>query len=263
MAMRYNTLQLVNKVLNALDLQPVSTLGETEDAEQVLSILDRAFVDLELDINWFPKRTTLNLNTASGTNDTSANWLANYPDVPWAMKIPIGVEAVYRVYYNNRLVRPIDPREFLSRIENGNALKNTGDPLFWSMGVIDEDYVIFDNFDKDTETRLTADNSEVYVTQVTQVTLDTDTEDIPLSEKYFSALLHRTISYGFMEIVGDIQKGAWYNKQYEIAKNKVNINSRRFKPHSFSLGDYDFSKKTRRSSFIINDSQYNDISSQP
>lgn len=261
MAMRFNTLQLVNKVLNALDLQPVSTLGETEDAEQVLSILDRAFVDLELDINWFPKRTTVALATASGT--TEDNWLLNYPDIPWAMKIPTGVEAVYRVYYNNKLVHPVAPEDFLRRIENGSALKTTGDPRIWSMGVRDEDYILFDNFDQVTETRLTSSNSEVYVTQVTQTSLSSDTDEVPLSEKYFSALMHRAISYGFMEIVRDIQKGSWYNRQYEIAKNKVNINSRRFKPHSFSLGNYDFSRKTRKSSFIIDDSQFVDISSQP
>lgn len=263
MAMRYNTLQLVNKILNALDLQPVSTLGETEDAEQVLSILDRAFVDLELDIDWFPNRTTLNLNTASGTNSDETQWLANYPDIPWAMKIPVGVNAIYRVYYNGILVRPVEPQEFLRRIENTSALKTTGDPRLWTMGVKDEDYVLFDNFDSANETRLTASNCDAYVTQTTQTLLDTDTEAIPLTEKYFSALLHKSISYGFNEIIRNIQMGAVYNKQYEIAKNKTNANSRKFKPHSFSLGDYDFSRKSRRGAFYIDDSQYTDVSSQP
>ena len=260
--MRFNTLQLVNKVLNALDLQPVSTLGETEDAEQVLSILDRAFVDLELDINWFPNRTTIHPDTASGITET-VNWINNYPDIPWTMKIPTGVEAVYKVYYNQKIVHPVTPADFLRRIENGSALKNTGDPRIWSMGVVDEDFIFFDSFDKDTETRLSSANCDIYVTQVTQTTLSSDTDIVPLSEKYFSALLHKSISYGFNEIIHDIQRGAVYNKQYEIAKNKVNVQSKRFKPHSFSLGDYDFSRKTRKGSFIIDDSQFVDVSSQP
>ena len=263
MAMRYNTLQLVNKILNALDLQPVSTLGETEDAEQVLSIVDRVQTELELDLNWFPQRTTIALDTASGTSTTVENntWMNNYPDIPWAMKIPTGVEAVYKVYYNQRLLTPMDPRSFLHRIEVGSALTNDSDPRFWTMGLVDENYIVLDKFDGDVETRLTTTNSSAYVTKYDQASLASDTDVLGLTEKFFATMLHRCISFGFNEIIKDIQKASWYNRQYEIAKNKTNIHSRRFKPHQFSLGDYDFSRKRRRGIFI-DSSQYRDVSSQ-
>src|SRR3990167_5773489 len=102
--MRYNTLTLVNKILNALDLQPVSTIGETEDSEQVLDIVDRVITEVDLDKNWYARRASIRLETSTATADDVAatDWEDNYPAIPWAMKIPDNVEAVYKVFYNTK-----------------------------------------------------------------------------------------------------------------------------------------------------------------
>ncbi len=257
MTMRYNTLQFVNKVLNALDLQPVSTLGETEDAEQVLSIVDRAITELELDLNWWPNRTIVAPSTASGTD---TDWRNDYPDIPWAMKLPTGVEAVYDVYYNGVRVSPLDPKDMFRRVELETAFKTTGDPKYWCLGFKDEEYLVFDNFDSDTENQLTKANCDIYVTKYAQVGVSNSTDEIGLTEKFFGTLIHRCISYGAAEINNNMGMHDRYEKNYNIAKSKLLENNRRFKPHKFSLGDYNFSRKRGTGVYISKD-QYTDVTS--
>lgn len=255
--MRYNALSLVNQILNALDLQPVSTLGETEDSEQVLSILDRTVTELETDLAWYPNRTMDQPSTASGV---STDWRNDYPNIPWAMAIPNGVEAVYRVYYNNKLLRPLKTDDFIHRVERGAAFKSTGDPSYWTMNFKDDDYIIFDNFDSDTETKLTSSNCDIQVLKYDTTSIASDTSDVRLSDMYFACLLHRCLMYGFSELQKDRQNASVYERHYLTAKTKLNKNTKRFKRYDPSLGNFDFSRK-HRNGIWINSSQYNDVSS--
>lgn len=249
--LRYSTLEIVNKVLNALDLQPVSTLGETEDSEMVLELVDTAYIELDLSLNWLPRKTTVRLNSSSGTgyDHTVDNWLDSYPDVPWSMKLPDGVEEVIKVYYNNRELRYISPSEMLYKIEKTIANKTTGDPKFWTSGMMDEDYIYFDSVDTDVEVALVSTKAECYVTKYdTTVKLSTDTQTINLTEKAIETLINTVIGLGFYTIIGNKSLGDTFMRRASVAKNKLLRQSRKTKPRKFHPNDIDFSYKPNTSS---------------
>lgn len=254
---RYSTLQFVNKILNGLDLDPVSTIGETEDSEQVLDIVDRTYAELDLDLNWFPRKTVVTLSTASGT-DTD-DYYGDYPDVPWAMAIPTGVEAVYKVYYNNKRLEYISPEEMLYRIEKSTANLTDKYPSRWTIGLFDEDYIYFDSFSQDDEAQLTQSNSKAFVTKYSQELVDQDSEVLNMPEKYYAALLLRCLMYGFYELNKDVATGDRYRALADIAKAKLTPGSRRGKIKNIHPGGVFFPRKTRSGIYITNDS-YVDVS---
>lgn len=243
--MRYNTLQLVNQVLTATDQSGVSTINETEEASQVLSILRRTITELDLDMNWVPRRTVARLSTSSGTAFTvgTDNWKDDYPDIPWTMALPTGVEAVYAIYYNSKLLDYIEPSEFLYRIEKTTALKNTGDPSYWTLGLMDQDYVLFNSFDATTESYLTSSNSLAHVLQYPQTDVSADTDAIDLSDKFYPALINKAISKCFYELLGDANMGDRYNREYNIAKNKLNRNAKRSTQRTPALGTINYGRR--------------------
>lgn len=260
--MRYNTLQLVNKVLNALDLDTVSTLGETEDAEQVLDIVDRVITQVDLDKNWFPRKTVVRLNTSTGTayDSTTDSWDTSYPAIPWVMAIPDNVEAIYKVYYNDKQLTYLSPDDFLDKIAKGTAFVTTQMPRYWTSGLKDENYILLDSYDSTIESYLSSSRSLIHCVKYpnTQVSSDTDTTD--LSDKYLNIIVHLSIMYGFYEVNHDVGMGDRYKNMSENLVSKLLDQNKRIRKFSVHPGDADFSRKRGRGIFI-DSSEYTDLSS--
>ena len=258
--MRYNTLTLVNKILNALDLQPVSTIGETEDSEQVLDIVDRVITEVDLDKNWYARRASIRLETSTATADDVAatDWEDNYPAIPWAMKIPDNVEAVYKVFYNTKELSYLAPEEFLNRIVKTTALLSAQAPRYWTSGIKDENYIIFDSYDAAAEASLSSVNSLIYCTQYTSTALDSDLDTSGLTDKYVNLVIQLAIMYGYYEICKNIPMGDRYARRAEVMMSKVLGQNKRIRHWSVHPGNVNFSRRGRRGISITND-EYTDV----
>ncbi len=237
--MRKTALDFVNDILQAGDSEVVATLGETEEAGQALSILNRAVNRLVNQLDWEHRYVITKLSTASGTTTT---WNpTTYPALPWVMKLPLNVESVYKVYYNQKEVYYMAKTEFQFRHINKLGLKTTADPRWWTTW--DDQYLVFDNFDSDTESQLSSSNSEILVVKFPGVDLsdDNDTPDLP--DRFYSAILNKALQYYFTEIESNIAKGREYRSEYVVDLSYLKKWARRNKAFESYDSHFDFSKK--------------------
>ena len=251
--MRYSTLKIANQVLNATDFDTVSTLGETEESEQVLDIIERAYVELDLGLEWFPRKQITRLETSTGTsyNTSTDNWYTSWPAIPWAMAIPTGVEAVYKVFYGGSEMKFLPPEDAQRRIENGSFFKTTGDPKYWTTGLKEEKYIVFDSYDSDTETYLNDTRSSAYVLKYSTTSLDSD-DDIPdMPDRYYSALINRCIELAFRELVGNQQIASDYRQDARSSRNKLYARNSVTKVKSHHPGDFSTARRRRGSRIIL------------
>ena len=259
--MRYNTLQITNQILNALDLDAVSTIGETEESEQVVVLLRRSTTELDLDMNWAQKKTVVrpSTSTESGFVVGTTDWKNLYPAIPWAMALPSNVEEVNAVYYNERDILYVPPIEFLAKIESGGFFLDTGDPRYWTIGLFDQDYLLFDSFEADDEDHLTSANSELWVTQHPTQAIAADTDEIDLSDKFYKSLISLCLARGFYEIIGNIELGDRYWREHMTAKHKLFRQNKKAKMTYPVLGDINFARRSHGGN-AIDSSMINDVS---
>ena len=241
---RYTTLAFVNRILNRLDLQPVSTLGETEDAEQVLDIVQDVYASFDLAIDWFPKREIIRPSTATGTDSTVADWITNFPAIPWAMALGTGVEHVYKVYYNNRLLNWITTEDMWHRIEKSGAFLTTGDPRYWTLGLKgNEDYIVMDSFTVADENQLTQSNCTAYVTKYGVTDPSTDTSTLSLPNTVYSALFSRCMVEGHRAITGRVDIAREYERDFQRNWAHALAQYKRTKPRVVHPGRINFARR--------------------
>ena len=185
--MRNTVLELVNDILSSANEDAVSTLGETEESEMVLVILNRAYRLLTEEIDWDYRGILTKLDTATGTTTT---WNpSTYPALPWVCKLPTNVESVYSIFYNSDTSvtsKPVmayrEPDWFQYHVINRRGFATDRDPKEWTM--FDDQYVVFDSFDSAVENQIASANSEIRVTKFPGTDLDSDTEKTDCPDRF-------------------------------------------------------------------------------
>lgn len=243
--MRQTALELVNDILEAGDQDSVFTISESEEAQQALSILNRAYLKLIHDIDWVHRRILARLSTATGTTTT---WnLDTYPDLPWVMKIPNDVESIYQVYYDVKRMIYNTPEVFQHLIIERNrddvtrGFRTDRRPLIYTS--FDDQFLTFDAFDSTVETQLSSVRAEVLVTKFTGTDLTNDTDILDLPNRFYDALIEKAMQWYFEELVGNIAIADRKRLEYIDSLGKLKKWGRRNKPKLPYFRNVDYSRR--------------------
>lgn len=148
---RKTLLDMTQNILNAMDSDEVDSIGDTVESLQVAEVIRETYeyITVGLDI---PGRAGIIKLDAS--NDVS---------LPNHMTVPSDVERIEWIRYNGEPIEYKDPQSFVvyvagrgtgtevTTIEN-LAIYNDRDPLFYTS--FDDDTIVFDAFDLETESTL-------------------------------------------------------------------------------------------------------------
>lgn len=243
--MRQTALELVNDLLEAGDQDSVSTISESEEAQQALSIINRAYLKLIHDIDWVHRRILIKLDTATGTTTT---WdIDTYPALPWVMRIPTNVESIHQVYYDVKRMVYNTPEVFQHLIIEKNrdtverGFRTDRRPLVYTS--FDDQFLTFDAFDSSVETQLSSTRSEVLVTKFTGIDLSNDTDILDLPNRFYDALVEKAMEWYFQELVGNIAIADRKRQEYIDSLGKLKKWGRRNKPKIPYFRNVDYSRR--------------------
>lgn len=225
-------LDMTQSILSAIDSDPVDSISDTVESQQVALIIKEAFFDLMSRREWAFLRDEFQL---VGLGDT-----AN----PTKMQIPEGVNKIFWIKYNKEDVIYLDPKTFRDMIDmrntslanvNANGFITDKMPTYWTS--YDDDFIWFDSYDFPTEDSLTSAYSKAYGVQIPAWT-HADSFVPALPERYFSALLAEAKAQSFANLKQQVnareeqkarrgqvimQREHWKNEQGEPKFNtKVN-----------------------------------------
>lgn len=160
-------LYLVQQVLNDLDSDYVNSIDDSEEAQQVASIIQSCYEELIANRNWPHLKKLLQLEASGSTSKP------NY------MRIPENVKELVQIRYDAKKlgdtklkyvdIKYLHPDEFLKKIGNRNSdlptitlvtdfsgiplqVVNNKAPEYWTS--FDDEYVVFDSFDLAVDTTL-------------------------------------------------------------------------------------------------------------
>lgn len=203
-------LEIVVDILNDLDGDPVNSINDTVEAQQVAQIVKTTFYNIVDGKDYPHKKELFQLTGLSNVNK------------PTYMQIPSTIEQVEWIKYNNRKVTDTkdrfvdvsykDPYEFVSLVNSRdsnasnvqvvqdfsgvtlNILNDKAPQYFTSF---DDDYVIFDSFDSAVDNTLQQSKvSSLGKRTITFTISDTFIPDLPV--QMFSYLLNESKSTAFL-----------------------------------------------------------------
>lgn len=185
----WNLLSIVNHILDANDMELVSSIDSTTESEQVAEAVKGTFYNIVSDQEFEGHFTGFKLDPSSD------------PARPTHMKLPASIKRVEDVYYNMRksgdttddyqLCRYLTPREFLARSNQFARATNvtkvddySGIPLFIINNAapkfytsFDDSNIVFDSYDSGLEVAM--QSSKTQCTGVTQAHFESTNEYIP------------------------------------------------------------------------------------
>lgn len=203
---------MVQSILNDIDGEPVNSIADTIESEQVAQIVKDSFIALISNRNWPHNKRTTVLNSVSDN------------ERPTHMIVPEDVKEIEFINYNKR--RPDSTRDFYEEVEylypdrflEYTNARNTGAdnvtqvedfggviinietdhaPTFYTS--FDDKFVVFDSYDSDVETTLQSRNTQVHaVEQPVFRLVDDFVPDLPVEA--FSALLEESKSAASLKL---------------------------------------------------------------
>jgi len=185
-------LEMVQDIVNDLDDDPVNSIDDTPEAEQIAQIVRTTCEELVSSRNWENFKALTNL---TGLGDTSN---------PTKMRIPDSVLEIEWVKYNGEDVTYLPPyqfktmlfnREELTGVVDSNGYVLNRDPIYYT--TYDGIYLYFDGYDSDTENSLQTSNSTVFGQKALEWT-HTDGFTPAIPEKMFPVLLADAKSTAFL-----------------------------------------------------------------
>jgi len=203
-------LQIVQRVLSAIDADNVTSFSDTEEAEQVAELVQTVYNELSAEFPWFHKRGIIQLELTATAN---------------IMRVPAAVDNLMSdiLYYSDQEVRWVDPREMqhmlakrdktLSNVDANGAMTDR-DPKYWSS--YNDDEVILDSYDGS----LVSSNTAIYAASgPAALTTETQVPDLPV-------ILHSTLLYGVLEeayrtLKGDEVGARSYGSKYKKSKARA------------------------------------------
>lgn len=204
-------LQLTQDVLSSINSDSVNSINDTQEALQVVSILETTFFDLLGNTRWPHLKTLIQLEAANVSRPTH-------------MKMSVDLQEIEWIKYNRRdsddtkdkfeTVMYLEPEDFLDKIMlrdsstanvqsvtdvNGATMLILNDvaPTYWT--TYDDDYIVFDSFDSAVDTFLQASKSITQAYQEPVFTkLDGFVPDLPA--KVYPKYLAEVTSTAWLEL---------------------------------------------------------------
>jgi hypothetical protein len=200
-------LDLVQDILNDLDSDPVNSISDTEESEQVAAIVKSTYYEVIDSRDWPHLNRTITLSPTGGTAITSFTLDDNFDTIDF-------------VKYNKRKstdtkdkydeVDYLTPKEFIEHLNARNSsasdvstitidsikyyVKNDTAPTYWT--TFDDEIIVMDSYDSAVDSNLQASKTQCWgrVTPTWTVS-DTFVPDLPA--KAFSYLLAESKSTSF------------------------------------------------------------------
>lgn len=208
---KMNLLKLTQKILSALDSDEVNSISDTVESAQVVEIIENTYYNLISNYTIPEHRTITNL-TALGDTDR-----------PTHFQYPTGVDRIYKIQYNtidisethNQYTDMIymslsDFLEHLQGRDNDDSniqvvedygvkfhIIDDAQPKYWTS--VDDDFIIMDSFDSDTEATLQSSKSLIIANKEPTWT-DSDVFIPDLDSDLFPMLLAEATSVAFVEL---------------------------------------------------------------
>lgn len=195
-------IEIVQRVLSAINSQNVSTVDETTESEQVVLLVHTVLDDIYSRFPWLHLKERGNLEVTTTPN---------------RMKIPDNVTGIEWVRYNKKEITYMEPSDFvdlldsrllagLSNIDSIGAYIDTN-PKYWTS--FDDQHVDFDGYDGSLVASLT---DCLFVKLPDYPVNNTDEPNLP--EQYHIAVLHGTLAEAFRTLQGDDAAADRYEAKY-------------------------------------------------
>lgn len=210
--MKMTLLDMVQSILSDMNSDEVNSIGDTVESLQVANILKNTYSAMISTRNWAHVRETIEL---TGVADL---------DRPTHMKLPDNVKELCFINYNKQKegetrlrfeeIKYIEPDSFLRKGNYLNSDKenvttvqdNTGvtlliqndkNPTFYTS--FDDEYIVFDSYDSDQVSTLTADRVQAMAFVIpTWSVSDSFIPDLPAEA--FPALLNEALSTASLKL---------------------------------------------------------------
>lgn len=201
-------LDMANNILSAMDDDEVNSITDTDVSEQVVEVLKETYFAMVDEFNLPSTEELYQLESAVVASPTK-------------MKMPDDTHEMYWVKYNTdtttseatyRDVRYLSPEDFMMTIltrnetaSNVTKITDTVDfliltdamPTYWTS--FDDEYIIFDSYDSDTESNLQAGKTLCYgIKEPTWTSSDDFVPDLP--SNLFSLFLAESKSTCFFNL---------------------------------------------------------------
>ena len=199
-------LDMVNKILSAIDSQSVSSIDDSDEAEQVASIVQRAYYEILYMKNW-------------SFLQTEGKLIPIYTE-PNQMRVPDDCLSLIKVKYNKQPVEYVPPQEFRDIID----MRNINDANINEKGIytdrlpkiytsFDDSVLVFDSYDNTYSNLLESLSYCLYSRMPKEINTDNDEFDLPL--RFQPVLLNYAISIAMEELKGDSTASQRYETKYK------------------------------------------------
>lgn len=197
--MKKTLLRLVQNMVNSIDSESITSVGDTEESSMCVDIINRAYEFMMSGKRWRHLRLITSL-----TSGTELNVLL-------APTGTIGVSSK-DLYYNKKRVRFLTPEDFLAKTRGRDATVSTitkmgeflvhtdRDPTFWTSD--DDETLVFDGV-PDATNGLNASLSQVIIWRLPTSELTADGQIFDLPPQVFPALQELGIAWAALELNKD------------------------------------------------------------
>lgn len=207
---KYTLLEMVQKILSDMDAEPVNSIGDTTESDQIASIIEDTFYSMFVNRLIPEHQGLIKLTSLSDSN------------FPTHFTYPTNVRGVTKVWYDTsddnsyeyHEVEWMNPLDFLEMLDNVQSdynsvedreagsilrIRNNKQPDYYTS--FDDLHIVMDSYDSSVDTTLTSAKSRAYGTTTPTFTVsDSFTPDI--DENLFPYLLAESKSVSFSLLAG-------------------------------------------------------------
>ncbi len=246
--MAKTVLEVVQSILNDMDSEPVNSLSDTQEAQQVASVLAETFEDI-VSTRSIPEHNEILKLTASSDTDYPSEF--SYPDnVRNLRKVWYDVQENNPATDADRVYREIcwlDPLDFLQRVDSwsgdyttvlerssGTVLRIANDrfPKYYTS--FDDEYIVMDSYHSTYDTTLQASKVRAYGIKTPTLNENSDSAIIDLDEEYTQYLIRETTARCFDLFKGGVSqkmeqsvrrvKNHLVNDKYRTSRSNIRTN---------------------------------------
>lgn len=210
--MKMTLLEIVQDILNDMDSDPVNSIDDTTESQQVAQIVKTSFYSIISNRNWPHLRNLVQLNALSST--AKPNYLIVPEQVKELELFKYDITAVGDTNVELKDVTYKEPDEFLRYVSQRNTsnanvnvvtdfsgvkllILNDTAPQFWTS--FDDTYIVTDSYDATAASTLVKDKTQCMAYSSPDWT-HTDSAIPNLPEEAFTALLEEAKSAAFLTL---------------------------------------------------------------
>lgn len=193
-------LAIVQDILSDIDSEPVDTIGDTLESEQIVSIVETVFYDIAVQNNVRAHEGLLKLTALADTS------------FPTHFQYPSNLQEITHIWYDvstdnsfeYREIEYVDPVTFLRRVDNRSSdydsvldksastnlrIHNDRMPTYYTS--FDDEYIVMDSYSSTVDNTLTQGKTRATGRSYPQFSrTDSYTPDLP--EELFPVLIHES-----------------------------------------------------------------------